>query len=88
MGHVTAVRERTLEILRRATGDDEAVTDLDVRLLESGLIDSLGIVNLVLAFEEAFGIAISPAELDRESWATPRALLADIERRVARVGAV
>jgi len=83
MGNEVGVRERTLEILRQVTGDDEAFSDLDLSLFGSGLIDSLGVVSLLVAFEEAFGLVISPAELDRESWSTPRSLIADIERRMA-----
>jgi D-alanine--poly(phosphoribitol) ligase subunit 2 len=80
---MTDVGTRTLGILREVTGDDEAVTDLDLPLFSSGLVDSLGVVNLMLAFEEAFGLVISPAEFDRETWATPRSIVADIERRLA-----
>ena len=74
--------ERTLAILRDVIGDDEALDDLDAPLLASGLIDSFGIVTLIVALEDAFGLTISPAELDRQSWSTPRALVADVERRL------
>ena len=77
-----AVAGRTLEILREVAGDDEVQRDLDVPLFASGLLDSLAVVRLMVAFEDAFGLAISPTELDREDWSTPRALIADIERRV------
>ena len=82
-----AVVGRTLEILSEVTGDDEVRRDLDVPLFASGLIDSLGVVRLMVAFEQAFGLAISPTELDRDRWATPRSLLADIERRLRRAPA-
>jgi acyl carrier protein len=32
--------------------------------------------------EEEFGIKVSPAEFERESWRTPREVIADIERRL------
>jgi len=83
MQPAATVGEQTLDILRRVTGDDDAATDLELPLFTSGLLDSLGIVTLMLAFEEAFGVVISPAEFDRQAWSTPRALVADIERRVA-----
>jgi D-alanine--poly(phosphoribitol) ligase subunit 2 len=81
-----AVVARTLAILREVTGDDDIVSDPDQPLLDSGLIDSLGIVSLIAALEETFGLVISPAELDRAAWATPRALVADVERRLALMG--
>jgi D-alanine--poly(phosphoribitol) ligase subunit 2 len=85
MEHERHMRERTLEILRQVTGDDEVMTDLDLSLFASGLIDSFGLVTLLLALEEAFGIVIAPSELDRTTWSTARSLLADVERRVTRM---
>jgi acyl carrier protein len=34
------------------------------------------------AFSQEFGIEISPAEFEREHWATPRMIAADIESRI------
>jgi D-alanine--poly(phosphoribitol) ligase subunit 2 len=85
MEHERHMRERTLEILRQVTGDDEVMTDLDLSLFASGLIDSFGLVTLLLALEEAFGIVIAPSELDWTTWSTARSLLADVERRVTRM---
>src|SRR5262249_62212048 len=73
--------ERTLEILQQVTGDADVLTDPDLQLYGSGLLDSLGTVSLIVAFEDAFGLVISPAEFDRDAWATPQLLVADIERR-------
>jgi acyl carrier protein len=38
----------------------------------------------MVAFEETFGLVVSPADLDRDTWSTPRSLIADIERRLGR----
>jgi D-alanine--poly(phosphoribitol) ligase subunit 2 len=78
-----SVRQRTLEILQQVTGDTDVLTDPDLQLYSSGLLDSLATVSLIVAFEDAFGLVISPAEFDREAWATPQMLVADIERRLA-----
>jgi D-alanine--poly(phosphoribitol) ligase subunit 2 len=78
-----AIATRTLAILRDVTGDAAAANDLDLPLFASGLLDSLGVVTLIASFEEAFGLVISPADLDRDAWQTPRALIADVERRIA-----
>jgi len=82
-----AVATRTLEILCEVVGDDEVGHDLDTPLFASGLLDSLGVVRLMVGFEEAFALVISPAELDRETWSTPRSLIADIEGRLGRARA-
>jgi len=39
-------------------------------------------VELMVALSEEFGIDISPAEFEREQWATPRRIVAYIERRI------
>ena len=78
-----SVRQRTLEILQQVTGDADVLTDPDLQLYGSGLLDSLATVSLIVAFEEAFGLVISPAEFDRDDWGTPQMLVADLERRLA-----
>jgi D-alanine--poly(phosphoribitol) ligase subunit 2 len=80
------VTDRALLILCQVTGDRGLQMDLDVPLYASGVLDSLGTVALMAAFEDEFGLTISPAEFDRDAWSTPRALAADIERRVSGAG--
>jgi D-alanine--poly(phosphoribitol) ligase subunit 2 len=82
----TPARERILGILREVTGDDAVLADPDVELFESGLLDSLGVVTLLVSFEETFGLSISPTELERAAWATPERLVADVEARLAAAG--
>jgi len=76
------VARRTLDILRQVTGDDEVLADPELQLYTNGVLDSLGTVSLMVAFEEAFGITISPAEFDKEAWGTPGMIVADVERRL------
>jgi D-alanine--poly(phosphoribitol) ligase subunit 2 len=86
MSAIASVSARVLDILSDVTGSDDVRNFPDIELYGLGIIDSLATVSLMLAFEEAFGIEISPAEFDRDSWATPRQLVADVERRLAAVG--
>jgi D-alanine--poly(phosphoribitol) ligase subunit 2 len=39
-------------------------------------------VQLMLMIEEEFGIKVSPAEFERESWRTPRTIIADLQHRL------
>jgi D-alanine--poly(phosphoribitol) ligase subunit 2 len=86
MSAIASVSARVLDILSDVTGSDDVRNFPDIELYGLGIIDSLATVSLMLAFEEAFGIEISPAEFDRDSWATPCQLVADVERRLAAVG--
>jgi acyl carrier protein len=36
----------------------------------------------MVMIEEEFGVRVSPAEFERESWKTPRKIIADIKRRI------
>lgn len=42
--------------------------DTDTDLIEGGFLDSLALVQLMVALEEGFGITIPPAELDIEDY--------------------
>jgi D-alanine--poly(phosphoribitol) ligase subunit 2 len=83
MATTQAVDEQVLQVLAQVTGSDQARADPDLPLYQSGALDSFGTISLVVALEEAFGLEISPAELDVDAWATPRLLIADVERRLA-----
>ena len=79
------IQERALRILSEVTSSRDVLTKPDLPLYESGILDSLGTVSLILAFDDEFGVSISPAEFDREAWATPAKLVADICERAGVV---
>ncbi len=80
---ITASDGRILDVLERITGTDQVRRDLDIALFDQGLLDSLGMVELILALSEELGIDISPAEIEREQWSTPRRIMAYLEQRSA-----
>ena len=51
-------------------------------VFELGLLDSLGIVEMLVFISDRFGVEVSPAELEREQWATPRLILEFVEARL------
>jgi acyl carrier protein len=53
----------------------------DVPLLESGAIDSLGILELMTFISERFDIALDDADFDPDNLGTPARLVQFIERR-------
>ncbi len=77
-----SLADRTLAILARVAETEEVRRDLDVRLFDLGILDSLATVELIIAFSNELGVEISPAELDREEWATPRKIVGYLERRI------
>jgi D-alanine--poly(phosphoribitol) ligase subunit 2 len=71
-----------LDELARITESEEVRQDLDLELFDEDVLDSLGLVELIVALGERFHLDISPAQVDRDGWATPRKIIADIETRL------
>jgi D-alanine--poly(phosphoribitol) ligase subunit 2 len=74
--------EKVLELVASIAETDEVCTNLELPLYECQLLDSIKTVELMIGIEEEFGIKISPAEFERENWATPGKIIADLERRM------
>ena len=77
-----SVAESVLTILARTAETDEVLAQPDLDLFETGVLDSLRTVELMVALSEALGVEISPAEFEREQWATPARIVAFMTARV------
>ena len=71
-----------MEVLKSVSETDEVQKNPDLELYGLEILDSMKTVQLMAAFSEKFGIEISPAEFERERWATPRMIAADIESKI------
>ena len=71
-----------LDELAKITENEEVRQNLDLGLFDEAVLDSLGMVELIVALGETFHLDISPAQVDRKMWATPRKIIADIETRL------
>ena len=74
--------DKVLQLLASVGETNEVLTNLDLPLYDYQVLDSMRTVQLILAIEEQFGLKISPAEFERESWRTPRAVIADLQQRI------
>lgn len=74
--------ERVMDVLVEVTRVDEVRRDPELPLYDAGVIDSLGTVELLVALTQEFGVEISPTEIDRNLWATPRRIVQFVEMRV------
>lgn len=77
-----SVAETVVAILADVAETDEVRSNPDLPLFDLAVLDSLKVVELMVAFADAFGVEISPAEFERAEWATPGRIVAFIERRV------
>jgi D-alanine--poly(phosphoribitol) ligase subunit 2 len=75
-------REKALRLLESVAETDEVRTNPELPLYECQLLDSIKTVELMVRIEEEFGLKISPAEFERETWGTPRKIVADLESRM------
>jgi len=80
--HRMTTADRILAILAGIAETDEVLQNPDVRLFEVDLLDSLKTVELMVALSEEFGVEISPAEFEREQWATPRQIAEYMQGRI------
>ena len=79
---MASVAERVKQIIVEQLGVDEAQVDMNASFVDDLGADSLDIVELVMAFEEAFEIEI-PDE-DAEKIATVKDAVEYIETRTAK----
>ena len=80
-----ATPEKILSLLSEITETDEVRRNPDLALYDLQILDSMRTVELLLAVSRDLGIEISPADFDRDAWATPRKFVDDILSRSAGV---
>ncbi|GAA0811707.1 MULTISPECIES: D-alanine--poly(phosphoribitol) ligase subunit 2 [Ligilactobacillus] len=73
------MKDQILDILADITGSDEVKKDLDVNIFETGLLDSMGTVQLLLEFQNQLGVDVPVSEFDRSEWDTPNKIIAKVE---------
>ena len=76
------MREKILKLLGDISGANGGIIeDLDVDLFESRILDSLGMVEILVAIDKELGIQIQPTEVERAEIATPNKLIAFLENK-------
>lgn len=79
----TATSDQILDVLARVAETDEVRTNPELALFDLQVLDSMKTVELIVAYGAELGVEISPAEFDREAWATPRKVVEDLQNRLA-----
>ncbi|HDK7169692.1 TPA: D-alanine--poly(phosphoribitol) ligase subunit DltC [Clostridium botulinum] len=76
------MEQKILDILVDVCGDDEVIEDKDINLFDSGFLDSLGVIELLLQIEEVIDLKIQPTEITRQDIQTPNKVIELILKRV------
>ena len=71
--------DQIIEMLNEICGADPGEILPDTALFDVGILDSFGLVQLIVALEEGFGVALDPAVLERSQMATPDAIAATVQ---------
>jgi D-alanine--poly(phosphoribitol) ligase subunit 2 len=74
--------DRILDVLANVAETEEVRSNPDLALYDLQILDSMKTVDLMVALSNEVGVEISPAEFERESWATPRKFVADVVGRM------
>lgn len=77
------MKDKILSVLAAVAETEEVRTQPDLALYDLQILDSMKTVELIVALGQELGVEISPAEFEREAWATPAKLVADVEKRLA-----
>lgn len=71
-------KEAVLDILNELTGED--LSDrMDENLFDTGLLDSMATVQMLLELQEKTGITAPVSEFNREEWSTPNKIIEKVE---------
>ena len=77
-----SIQDTVSDVLTSITGVAETQTAPDLKIRELGILDSLGIISLILALSEKFGVDIAPAEIEEEDVASPRAIAEFVQKKL------
>jgi len=66
------------ETLREVTGSEEVVTNPDVPLFESGLLDSMNVVQVLAGLSARLDVEIPLSAFDQQKWDTPEKVAAEV----------
>ena len=78
------MKEKILDVLADVCDDDVVKEDLSMDLFEEGLLDSLGVAQLLMETEDNLGVVIALTEIEREDINTPEKIIALIEKKAAQ----
>lgn len=72
------VQQTVLDILQEMTGEDFS-DRLDEELFDSGILDSMATVQMLLELQEQCEIQVPVSEFERSDWNTPSKIVTQVE---------
>lgn len=76
------MEEKLLAVIAEVCDSDDVYDQRDVDLFETGMLDSMGAIDLLVEIEDQFGVVIAPTELDRSDMNTVNKIVARVQERL------
>ena len=73
------IQKQIVDILAEATGEDFS-DNMDQELYESGIMDSMTTVQMLLTLQGTFDITVPVSEFNRDDWNTPNKLVEQVKK--------
>ncbi len=83
-GSIEAVREELLAFICRSFVVGREEVDLDRSLIEQGIIDSFGLVEITSFIRQRFGVEVREEDMTREAFGSLNRMARFVSTRVAR----
>jgi D-alanine--poly(phosphoribitol) ligase subunit 2 len=77
-----AQEQEVLRLLVDVCGTDAIDSERDVDLFEAGLLDSLGVTQLLVSLEDDLGIKVPPTAVERDEISTVNRILTFVAERL------
>ncbi|MBR0423359.1 MAG: D-alanine--poly(phosphoribitol) ligase subunit 2 [Clostridia bacterium] len=76
------LKDTALDIMEEICETDEIREDLDLDLMDAGLIDSLSTINIILLIEDKLGLKLQPTDFTKEDISTVNNFISFLEGKV------
>ncbi|KRL58959.1 D-alanine--poly(phosphoribitol) ligase subunit DltC [Latilactobacillus fuchuensis] len=73
------IENTVLDILTDLTGNDDLKDTMDLDLFETGILDSMATVQMLLELQGQLDIEVPVSEFERTEWATPNKIIAKVK---------
>jgi D-alanine--poly(phosphoribitol) ligase subunit 2 len=74
------LRSGVFDILTEVCGTDEVRRNPDLNLFDSGLLDSFGVVELLIQLETKLHRKVAITDFDRDTWNTANRIVGELMR--------
>jgi D-alanine--poly(phosphoribitol) ligase subunit 2 len=76
------MEQKIVDLIYEICDDKIIYEKKDVNLFDTGLLESMDFIELLMNIEEEFDIEIPPEDIKKDAMATPNMLVAFIQERI------